>query len=103
MLETWRQIKAEASEIMPQDVRSWGRDGDRGRQREERGKLSQRLSFTSYLSVSRFWARVVARQPAGGGCGRRVHQGFGALEGGFPGGLDGKIINLQYRRPGFNL
>lgn len=50
MLETWRQIKVEASEIMPQDVRSWGRDGDRGRRR---GKLlSQSLPFTPPTSVS---------------------------------------------------
>ena len=54
LLDTWRQIKVEASEIMLQDVRSWGRDGDRSTQR---GKLlSQRLPFTSRLSVSGFWA-----------------------------------------------
>ena len=27
------QIKAEASKVMPQDMRSWGRDGDRSSQR----------------------------------------------------------------------
>ena len=76
-------MKAEASEIMPQDVRSWGRDGDRGRQREERGKWPQRLSFTSYLSVSRFWARVVAGRRAGA---RLWEEGSSRLWG-FGGGL----------------
>ena len=53
LLETWRQIKVEASEIMLQDVRSWGRDGDRSMQKE---KLIAVTETPFYLGLSGFWA-----------------------------------------------
>ena len=74
LLETWRQIQAEASEIKPQDVRSWGRDGERSTQRH---RLIAVTGTPFHLPAQSQW--VLGSVVLGG-----IGQGFGGRVDNYP-------------------